>query len=151
MAYDLILLLDPSADDDARAKVLRDVETRDRAGRRQRRNNQDWGQKVLAFKVRHKPEAHYHLIQFTSPADAAGDVAPLPRDQRHGAAPSPRPHARSEPAARATTPPSAPPPQRPSSRARLAGSPPSSSPRSRANSTGGARAIARVPGSGRSG
>jgi small subunit ribosomal protein S6 len=67
MAYDLILLLDPSADDDARATVLRNVETAIAQAGGNVANNQDWGQKVLAFKVRHKPEAHYHLIQFTSP------------------------------------------------------------------------------------
>ena len=67
MAYDLILLLDPSADDDARAKVLGDVEGAIAQAGGNIANNQDWGQKVLAFQVRHKPEAHYHLIQFTSP------------------------------------------------------------------------------------
>ena len=67
MAYDLILLLDPSADDDARATVLRNVETAIAQAGGNVANNQDWGQKVLAFKVRHKPEAHYHLLQFTAP------------------------------------------------------------------------------------
>jgi small subunit ribosomal protein S6 len=66
MAYDLILMLDPS-DDDARAKVLGDVETAIAQAGGSVANNQDWGQKVLAFQIRHKPEAHYHLIQFTAP------------------------------------------------------------------------------------
>jgi small subunit ribosomal protein S6 len=66
MAYDLILMLDPS-DDDARAKVLGDVETAIAQAGGSVANNQDWGQKVLAFQIRHKPEAHYHLIHFTAP------------------------------------------------------------------------------------
>jgi small subunit ribosomal protein S6 len=66
MAYDLILMLDPS-DDDARAKVRGDVETAIAQAGGSVANNQDWGQKVLAFQIRHKPEAHYHLIQFTAP------------------------------------------------------------------------------------
>jgi small subunit ribosomal protein S6 len=69
LAYDLILLLDSGADDDARAKVLSDVEAAIGQAGGNVANNQDWGQKVLAFKVRHKPEAHYHLIQFTGPAE----------------------------------------------------------------------------------
>jgi small subunit ribosomal protein S6 len=69
LPYDLTLLLDTNADDDARAKVLRDVEGAIAQAAGSITNNQDWGQKVLAFKVRHKPEAHYHLIQFTGPPD----------------------------------------------------------------------------------
>jgi small subunit ribosomal protein S6 len=68
VAYDLTLLLDPSADDDARAKVLSDVETAIAQAGGSVENKQDWGKKVLAFKIRHVPEAHYHLIQFTAPA-----------------------------------------------------------------------------------
>jgi small subunit ribosomal protein S6 len=67
-SYDLIVLLDPSAEDDARAKVLSDVESAIGQAGGNVLNNQDWGQKVTAFKIRHKPEAHYHLIQFTAPA-----------------------------------------------------------------------------------
>src|SRR3954452_23449128 len=69
LPYDLTLLLDTNADDDVRAKVLRDVEGAIAQAGGSITNNQDWGQKVLAFKVRHKPEAHYHLIQFTGPPD----------------------------------------------------------------------------------
>jgi small subunit ribosomal protein S6 len=69
LPYDLTLLLDPNAEDDARAKVLRDVEGAIAQAGGSINNSQDWGQKVLAFKVRHKPEAHYHLIQFTGPPD----------------------------------------------------------------------------------
>jgi small subunit ribosomal protein S6 len=74
LAYDLTLLLDTSADDDARAKVLRDVEGAIAQAGGSIANNQDWGQKVLAFKVRHKPEAHYHLIQFTGPPELPGTL-----------------------------------------------------------------------------
>jgi small subunit ribosomal protein S6 len=67
LAYDLIILLDPSAEDDAQAKVLSDVEASIAQAGATIANDQDWGQKVLAFEIRHKPEAHYHLIQFTGP------------------------------------------------------------------------------------
>jgi small subunit ribosomal protein S6 len=67
-AYDLILLLDATADDDARAKVLSDVEAAIGQAGGSVENKQDWGKKVLAFKIRHIPEANYHLVQFTAPA-----------------------------------------------------------------------------------
>ena len=67
LAYDLIILLDPAAEDDAQAKVLSDVEASIAQAGGNVVNKQDWGQKVLAFQVQHKPEAHYHLIQFTGP------------------------------------------------------------------------------------
>src|SRR5215218_1851319 len=74
LAYDLTLLLDTTVEDDARAKVLRDVDGAIAQAGGSIANNQDWGQKVLAFKVRHKPEAHYHLIQFTGPPELPGTL-----------------------------------------------------------------------------
>jgi small subunit ribosomal protein S6 len=67
LAYDLIILLDPNAEDDAQAKVLSDVEASIAQAGGTIANNQDWGQKVMAFKMQHKPEARYRLIQFTGP------------------------------------------------------------------------------------
>jgi small subunit ribosomal protein S6 len=67
LAYDLTLLLDATAEDDARAKVLSDIDNAIAQGGGTVANQQDWGKKVLAFKIRHIPEAHYHLIQFTAP------------------------------------------------------------------------------------
>jgi small subunit ribosomal protein S6 len=67
VAYDLILLLDSTADDEARAKVLRDVETAITQAGGSLAGTQDWGKKTLAYKIRHKPDADYHLIQFTAP------------------------------------------------------------------------------------
>jgi small subunit ribosomal protein S6 len=66
-AYDLILLLDATAEDDARAKVLSDVEAAIGQVGGSVENKQDWGKKILAFKIRHVPEANYHLIQFDGP------------------------------------------------------------------------------------
>ena len=57
LAYDLIILLDPNAEDDAQAKVLSDVEASIAQAGGTIANNQDWGQKVMAFKMQHKPEA----------------------------------------------------------------------------------------------
>ncbi|HEX3317007.1 MAG TPA: 30S ribosomal protein S6 [Solirubrobacteraceae bacterium] len=69
LSYDLIVMLDTGVEDDARANVLSGVQTAIAQAGGIVANNQDWGQKVMAFQIRHKGEAHYHLIQFTGPAD----------------------------------------------------------------------------------
>ena len=61
--YDLVLLLDSTADDDRRAQILRGVE--DAIGKGgEIVNKQDWGLRSLAFEIRHKKDADYHLLQF---------------------------------------------------------------------------------------
>jgi small subunit ribosomal protein S6 len=65
--YDLTLLLDTTATPERREQILSEVETRIRAegeivGRH------DWGVRSLAYEIRHKPDAEYHLIQFHGPA-----------------------------------------------------------------------------------
>ena len=61
--YDLVLLLDSNADDDRRAEILRGVE--DAVGKGgEIVNKQDWGMRALAFEIRHKKDADYHLLQF---------------------------------------------------------------------------------------
>ena len=61
--YDLVLLLDSTADDDRRAQILSGVE--DAIGKGgEVVNKQDWGLRSLAFEIRHKKDADYHLLQF---------------------------------------------------------------------------------------
>ena len=64
VAYDLIVMLDSTAEEDARAKVLTDVEAAIGQGGGEIANKQDWGKKIMAFEIRHKADADYHLIQF---------------------------------------------------------------------------------------
>jgi small subunit ribosomal protein S6 len=61
--YDLVLLLDPSADDGRRAEILRSVEAAI-AKDGEVVNKQDWGPRSLAFQIRHRGDADYHLVQF---------------------------------------------------------------------------------------
>jgi len=66
--YDLMLLLSSTADDERRAKILADVESAiARAGGSVERND-DWGERPMAYEIRHQPEADYHLLQFRAPA-----------------------------------------------------------------------------------
>ena len=61
--YDLMLLLDPEATDEQRAKVLADVE-RIIGGGGEIVGDQDWGLRNMAYEIRHKPDAQYRLLQF---------------------------------------------------------------------------------------
>lgn len=65
--YDLMLLLSTSADDEQRTKILSDVETKITAAEGQIERRDDWGQRPLAYRIRHQPDADYHLLQFTGP------------------------------------------------------------------------------------
>jgi small subunit ribosomal protein S6 len=65
--YDLTLLLDTTATPERRDQILSEVETRIGAegeivGRH------DWGVRSMAYEIRHKSDADYHLIQFHGPA-----------------------------------------------------------------------------------
>ena len=67
--YDLVVLLDAEASDDQRAKVLNDAEKLiTKAG--EIVSDQDWGLRALAYEIRHKGAAQYHLLQFHAPAEA---------------------------------------------------------------------------------
>jgi small subunit ribosomal protein S6 len=66
--YDLVLLLDPTADEERRAKILDDVELAiERAGEIVSRH--EWGLRQTAYEVRKATEAEYHLIQFHGPRE----------------------------------------------------------------------------------
>lgn len=61
--YDLVLLLDPQAEEDVRTKILAD--TRDAiaaAGEVVRED--DWGDRALAYPIERHSDAEYHLLQF---------------------------------------------------------------------------------------
>ena len=61
--YDLTVLLDTAAPEDQRAKILSDVETMIGNGGTVI-GKHDWGARAMAYEIRHKPDAEYHLIQF---------------------------------------------------------------------------------------
>jgi small subunit ribosomal protein S6 len=65
--YDLVLLLDPTIEQERRDTILANVEDAiDRAGEIVGRH--DWGNRHTVYEVRKHSEADYHLIQFRGPA-----------------------------------------------------------------------------------
>ena len=62
--YDLMLLLDTSAEEEQRTKVLAEAERILEANEATVVSKHDWGVRKTAFEIRHKNDADYHLIQF---------------------------------------------------------------------------------------
>ena len=61
--YDLVLLLDPQADDATREKLLADTRAAIEAQGELLRHDR-WGERALAYPIERKASAEYHLLQF---------------------------------------------------------------------------------------
>ena len=77
--YDLMLLLSTAAPEEQRAKILADVESRITSASGSIERKDDWGQRPLAFRIQHQPDADYHLLQFKAPPTL---IEPLSHDLR---------------------------------------------------------------------
>jgi small subunit ribosomal protein S6 len=64
--YDLTVLLDLAVEEDQRERILADIETLI-ANEGTLVSAHDWGRRKLAYEIKHKPEAEYHLLQFQGP------------------------------------------------------------------------------------
>ncbi len=61
--YDLVLLLDPQAEEATRAKILTDARAAIEAQGEFLRQD-DWGDRTLTYPIDRKADAEYHLLQF---------------------------------------------------------------------------------------
>lgn len=61
--YDLNLLLDSELPEEQRERILADVETMIQEGG-EIVSAHDWGRRTLAYEIRKKKDAEYHLLQF---------------------------------------------------------------------------------------
>src|SRR5271170_5630604 len=61
--YDLVLLLDPEAEEAARAKIIADTRAAIEAEGEFLRHD-DWGDRMLTYPIERKAAAEYHLLQF---------------------------------------------------------------------------------------
>ena len=71
--YDLMLMLDPAAPDDQRKQILDNVEKLISSGG-EVVGTHDWGTRTMAYEIRHKAEAEYHLLQFHGPASLLAEL-----------------------------------------------------------------------------
>jgi small subunit ribosomal protein S6 len=65
--YDLMIVISTTVDEERAAKVLTDVQSQIENGGGAMERNDDWHARPLAYEIRHQPEGHYHLLQFTCP------------------------------------------------------------------------------------
>ncbi len=77
--YDLVLLLDPQAEEDVRTKILADTRGAIAAAG-EVVNEDDWGTRALAYPIERHADAEYHLLQFH--AGAATLLSELDRTLR---------------------------------------------------------------------
>ena len=61
--YDLMLLLDPQAEQETRAKIVSDAQTAIEAQGEFLRHD-EWGDRTLTYPIDRKADAEYHLLQF---------------------------------------------------------------------------------------
>jgi small subunit ribosomal protein S6 len=61
--YDLVLLLDPQAEDDVRAKLVADARKAIEAQGEFLRHD-EWGNRAMTYPIDRKTHAEYHLLQF---------------------------------------------------------------------------------------
>jgi small subunit ribosomal protein S6 len=61
--YDLVMLLDPQAEDDARQRPLADARAAIESEGELLRHD-DWGDRALTYPIDHRSSAEYHLLQF---------------------------------------------------------------------------------------
>ncbi|HEV3093402.1 MAG TPA: 30S ribosomal protein S6 [Solirubrobacteraceae bacterium] len=61
--YDLVLLLDPQAEEPARTKIVSDTKAAIAAHGEVTRHD-EWGERALAYPIEHRATAEYHLLQF---------------------------------------------------------------------------------------
>jgi small subunit ribosomal protein S6 len=61
--YDLMLLLDPQAEEQTRAKIVADARAAIEAQGEVVRDD-DWGDRALTYPIDRKADAEYHLLQF---------------------------------------------------------------------------------------
>lgn len=66
--YDLVLMLDTSAEDSRRNEIVRAAEETVTSGG-ELVTKQEWGPRQMAFEIRHKKDADYTLLQFHGTPD----------------------------------------------------------------------------------
>jgi small subunit ribosomal protein S6 len=101
--YELTLLLSTDAEEEARARILSEVEGAIQRGGGSVLNKSAWGTRSLAYRIDRHDDADFHLLELTAPANVLTELShslriadgvlrfriikaiPRGRDQRAGA------------------------------------------------------------------
>jgi small subunit ribosomal protein S6 len=71
--YDLVLMIDPQAEEDTRAKIVADARKAIEAQGELLRHD-EWGNRAMAYPIDHKTNAEYHLLQFHTTPELLGTL-----------------------------------------------------------------------------
>jgi small subunit ribosomal protein S6 len=75
ITYDLTLMLSIDAPEERRTRILSAVESAISGGGGSVQRNDDWGRRPMAYEIRHRPEAEYHLLQFQAPPSVIEELS----------------------------------------------------------------------------
>jgi small subunit ribosomal protein S6 len=73
--YELTLLLSTDAEEEARARILSDLEAAIQRGGGSIVNRSAWGTRSLAYRIDRQDDAEFHLLELTAPANLLTDLS----------------------------------------------------------------------------
>jgi small subunit ribosomal protein S6 len=73
--YELTLLLSTDADDEARARILSEVEAAIQRGGGSVVNKSAWGTRSLAYRIDRHDDAEFHLLEMTAPPNLLTELS----------------------------------------------------------------------------
>jgi small subunit ribosomal protein S6 len=71
--YDLVIMLDPQAEEPTRLKIVADARKAIESQGEFLRHN-EWGTRVMTYPIDHKTQAEYHLLQFHATPELLADL-----------------------------------------------------------------------------
>lgn len=72
--YELTLLLSTDAEEEARGRILADVEAAIQRGGGSVVNKSAWGTRSLAYRIDRQDDAEFHLLELTAPPNLLTDL-----------------------------------------------------------------------------
>jgi len=87
--YEIMLLLDPDVAEERGAEIIQRIHDAVDAAGGSWDGHEPWGRRRLAYEIKHKGEAVYHLLLFSSPPDTLAEITRILKITdgvtRHGA------------------------------------------------------------------
>jgi small subunit ribosomal protein S6 len=87
--YEIMLLLDPDVAEERGAEIIQRIHDAVDAAGGSWDGHEPWGRRRLAFEIKHKGEAVYHLLLFSCPPDTLAEITRILKITdgvtRHGA------------------------------------------------------------------
>ena len=72
--YEILLMLDPELAEERGDEIIARIRERVEGDGGKWDGHEPWGRRRLAYEIDHKPEAVYHLLLFSCPADTLAEV-----------------------------------------------------------------------------